>query len=295
MLYFRKEGLMEYRDDELRRIRRKKLSNSSNKKFQRKNETENLNSETLKKVRMRKKNRKKRYRRKILKTLLSFILIIFLTGSLFSAGYVAYALYGIPQITKEIVYSKYINKEPVSIDKIPDDLKNAIVAIEDQRFYKHNGVDIKSLLRSAINNITTDSTQGGSTIDMQVSKNLLTSQQRTMKRKIRDIYYAIQLNKIMTKDEILEAYLNNITLGNGIYGVKEGANNFFAKNVEDLNLPECAMLAGITNNPSKFDIFNAAKRRQEVILKKMFQLGYIDEQTYIKAKNQEVYFKSVID
>ncbi|MDR1773265.1 MAG: transglycosylase domain-containing protein [Clostridioides sp.] len=286
---------MEYRDDELRRIRRKKLSNSSNKKFQRKNETENLNSETLKKVRMRKKNRKKRYRRKILKTLLSFILIIFLTGSLFSAGYVAYALYGIPQITKEIVYSKYINKEPVSIDKIPDDLKNAIVAIEDQRFYKHNGVDIKSLLRSAINNITTDSTQGGSTIDMQVSKNLLTSQQRTMKRKIRDIYYAIQLNKIMTKDEILEAYLNNITLGNGIYGVKEGANNFFAKNVEDLNLPECAMLAGITNNPSKFDIFNAAKRRQEVILKKMFQLGYIDEQTYIKAKNQEVYFKSVID
>ena len=154
------------------------------------------------------------------------------------------------------------------INEIPDNLKHAIVATEDKRFYKHKGVDYKSLVRSVVNNILSESTQGGSTIDMQVSKNLLTSEDKTMKRKIRDIYNAMQMNKIMTKDEILGAYLNNIYFGKASYGVADAAKTYFGKDVRDLNLSECAMLAGITNNPAKYMQHDEAKE-QKVVLKHM--------------------------
>ena len=138
------------------------------------------------------------------------------------------------------------------------------------------------------------STQGGSTIDMQVSKNLLTSEDRTIKRKIRDMYNAMKMNKIMTKDEILGAYLNNIYFGKGSYGVADAAKTYFGKNVQDLNLGECAMLAGITNNPARFMQHDEAKRRQKVVLKHMYEQGYINYEQYIKAKNDPTPFKSEI-
>lgn len=180
------------------------------------------------------------------------------------------------------------------MDEIPKDLKNAIIATEDKRFYEHGGVDIRSLTRSVVNNILTDSTQGGSTIDMQVSKNLLTCEDKTMKRKITDMYNAMQMNKIMTKDEILGAYLNNIYFGKGSYGVANAARTYFGKDVRDLNLAQCAMLAGITNNPAKFMQHDAAKRRQAVVLNNMYKQGYITNEQYKDALSDPTPFKSEI-
>lgn len=195
-----------------------------------------------------------------------------------------------PKLSKELIKKNYISTEVVSINDMPNDLINASIAIEDERFYRHNGVDIISLTRSLLNNLLTDTTQGASTIDMQVSKNLLTSNEKSIKRKILDIYNAIKMNKIMTKDEILEAYLNNIYLGRSSYGVAQGAKAFFGKNVEDLNLAECAMLVGITNNPAKYINNDEAKKRQEVVLYKMYELGFITKEEYDGAKDEKVPF-----
>ncbi|MEC3793346.1 biosynthetic peptidoglycan transglycosylase [Clostridioides difficile] len=178
---------------------------------------------------------------------------------------------------------------------MPNDLKHAIVSIEDERFYKHKGVDVISLVRSVLNNVFTDTTQGASTIDMQVSKNLLTSNDKTMKRKIRDMYNAKQMNKIMTKDEILEAYLNNMYLGKNAYGAAKGAEVYFGKKVSELNLAECAMLAGMTNNPARYIDHGEAKKRQVIVLYKMHQLGYITDKEYRIAKADDTPFKSEID
>ena len=104
----------------------------------------------------------------------------------------------------------------------------------------------------------------------------------------------MKMNKIMTKDEILGAYLNNIYFGKGSYGVADAAKTYFGKNVQDLNLGECAMLAGITNNPARFMQHDEAKRRQKVVLKHMYEQGYINYEQYIKAKNDPTPFKSEI-
>ena len=167
-------------------------------------------------------------------------------------------------------------KDPIKIDQMPKDIINAVVSIEDERFYEHNGVDIISLTRSLLHNILSDTTQGGSTIEMQISKNLLTSDDRTMKRKIKDIYYATQMDKFMTKDEILCTYLNNVYFGKSAYGVGKASKVYFGKNVQDLTLAQSAMLVGITNNPAKYKEHREAKKRQEVILYKMKELGYIE-------------------
>ncbi|MDR0879301.1 MAG: transglycosylase domain-containing protein [Clostridioides sp.] len=243
----------------------------------------------------KKKRRKKQLRNKIIKWTLGSVLAVALIFSLIGVGYTMYAIHGTPKVTKELVHSRYLSSEEVSIDSMPNDLKNAIVSIEDERFYKHGGVDMKSLLRSAVYTLTSDKTQGGSTIDMQVSKNLLTDEEKTMKRKVRDIYNSIQLNKVMTKSEILETYLNNIYLGQSTYGVAKGANVYFGKNVKDLSLAECAMLAGITNNPYRYGIYSEGKKRQELVLYKMRELGYINEEQYLSAKRADIHYKSEID
>ena len=200
-----------------------------------------------------------------------------------------------PVLTKKMVYQSYINDDPVPLSKIPKTLRNAVISIEDQRFYKHGGIDTRSLIRSFVNNLTSDSTQGGSTIDMQLSKNLLTNNERTMKRKIQDMYNAKMLNKIMTKDEILEAYLNNIYLGKSAYGVQDGAQLYFGKDVSKLTFGQSTMLAGITNNPGVYQNYEQAKKRQAVVLYKMYELGYIKEHVYKAQLYRDTPFKSEID
>lgn len=147
---------------------------------------------------------------------------------------------------------KYGHMEIAKSSEIPTYLKDAIISIEDKRFYSHKGVDIFGLARAFVKNLIKDSSEGGSTIEMQISKNLLTSQEKTYKRKLQDIKIAYQMNKCMSKDDILEVYLNSIYLAEGATGVKAGARIYFGKDISELNLAECAMLAGITKHPSKY-------------------------------------------
>lgn len=243
----------------------------------------------------RKKKIKRKRRLKLITRLASLCLILLVIGGICFSAFAISAIQGEPKVTKELIRENYISSEVVSGDKIPDDLKHAVVAMEDRRFYKHRGVDFKSIARAALNNLVTSSTQGGSTIDMQVSKNLLTSEDKTYKRKVRDMYNAIQMNKIMTKDEILTTYLNNIYLGRSAYGVAKGANVYFNKDVSDLNLAQCAMLAGITNNPFVFREHDQAKARQILVLNDMLEQGYITQDEYQEAVDDPTLFASEID
>src|SRR5699024_8450886 len=143
--------------------------------------------------------------------------------------------------------------------------------------------------------IFSDTIQGGSTIEMQISKNLLTSEDKTITRKIKDMYYATQMDKFMTKDEILCTYLNNVYFGKSAYGVVKASKVYFGKDVQDLTLAQRDMLEVITKSPAKYKKHREAKKRQEVILYKMKELGYIDEDEYIQAINEDVPFKSEIE
>lgn len=145
-------------------------------------------------------------------------------------------------------------KMPVKYEEIPKCMKDAIVAIEDERYYKHPGVDIKGLVRSAVKTLL-GKNQGGSTITMQTSKMLMTSADVSIPRKIKDIYYAYKMNHLLGKEKVLELYLNNFPVGRGLQGVKAGASGYFNKDLDELTLPEAAMLAGSTKNPSKFSAY----------------------------------------
>lgn len=145
-------------------------------------------------------------------------------------------------------------KMPVKYNEMPKCMKEAIVAIEDERYYEHPGVDFKGLVRSAVKTLL-GKNQGGSTITMQTSKMLMTSSEVSIPRKIKDIWYAFQMDKTLGKDKVLELYLNNFPVGRGLQGVKAGAKGYFNKNLNQLTVPEAAMLAGATKNPSKFSAY----------------------------------------
>lgn len=232
---------------------------------------------------------------RIVRKIFLLVIIISIIGGSATFLYVRSVVNDMPVLTKKMVRESYINKEPVVLARIPANLQKAVIAIEDHRFYEHNGTDYRSFIRSFINNIFGGSTQGASTIDMQLSKNLLTNNEKTLKRKIQDIHNAHQLNKIMTKDEILEAYLNNIYLGKSAYGVQAGAQLYFGKDVSNLTFGESTMLAGITNNPSLYQNYEQAKKRQAVVLLRMYKLGYIKENVYKAQMYRDTPFKSEID
>ena len=246
--------------------------------------------------------------------------------------------------------------EWVPIKRMPDYLLDAAVAIEDQRFYEHHGVDFRRLVSATVRNLQSmDFSQGGSTITMQVAKNLYTSPVKSYARKFQDIYYAFQLESNLSKKQILEAYLNSAAFSKGTKGVEAASKTFFDKDVEDLSLAEAAMIVGITNRPSEYTPFNAvpieadddldniefslipaesigveatdedkelgdtlaekelidpfehsqiesgvlvarkavanpaSKKRQELILHKMNELGMIDESTMKDAINEEIH------
>lgn len=192
------------------------------------------------------------------------------------------------------------NRLPVTLDQIPVDLQHAVVAIEDERFYEHNGIDVKGILRAGMKAITTgDFSEGASTITQQLLKNNVftnwtseSTQFERFTRKFQEQYLAIQVEKKTDKDTILENYLNTINLGAGSYGVQAAARQYFDKDVWDLNLSECATLAGITQNPTKFNpIINPEsnqKRRKEV-LQHMLDQNYITQDQYDEALADDVY------
>ena len=310
---------MNYNNNDDNRIRRKKVSSNDynykskqhqryykekvrldNTSYERKIENNKIKRDNTNKVnkstrssRRKKKNKQRGF--KLAKAFLIVTLALFVGLSAVGSVFVVSSLRDTKVINKEILRESYISSEVVPDNEIPKYLKEALVSIEDERFYEHKGVDIISLTRSLLHNILSDTTQGGSTIEMQISKNLLTSDDRTIKRKIKDIYYATQMDKFMTKDEILCTYLNNVYFGKSAYGVGKASKVYFGKNVQDLTLAQSAMLVGITNNPAKYKEHREAKKRQEVILYKMKELGYIDEEEYSQAISEKVPFKSEIE
>lgn len=372
------------------KIRRKQVSSSNNKTKSTTNKansntnrtkptTSRINSSSSKNNNNKDSNKKKD-KFKILRVAGILFLVILVLGVAGGTGLVFASLKDVQPVTKALLDEKtyqttkiyYANgdllsnapsqnkKEPIELDQMPKDLINAIVAIEDERFYEHNGVDWIGLARSVVKTLT-GTTQGGSTIPMQVSKMLLTTDKQTLTRKIKDIYYAHEMSKVLTKNEILEVYLNNFFVGKGMAGVGAGAHGYFSKTAEELSLAECALLAGSTKNPSRYSAYSTAKlegnetkedlenrllffintsddnlddptdmeldmvdkiydwglcsketynqlksgtmvvrkaannpeakKRQEIVLAKMLELGYITQAEYDKAKAEEIKIK----
>ena len=178
-------------------------------------------------------------------------------------------------------------RTPITIDQIPQRQINAFLAAEDSRFYHHHGVDLKGLLRAAVELATTGSIQsGGSTITMQVAKNYFLSRDQTFIRKFKQILLAIQIENELTKNQILELYLNKIYLGNRAYGLEAAAQVYYGHKDKDLSLPQMAMLAGLPKAPSAFNPLADPQRalvRRNWILQRMHYLGYIDKQQYDQA------------
>lgn len=193
------------------------------------------------------------------------------------------------------------NRVMVKIENIPPNLRNAFVAVEDVRFYSHNGIDLKRIVGAFVKNLSSGSHQGGSTITQQLIKNTVLTSEMSYKRKIQEAYLAMQLEAKYSKDEILESYLNTIFLGENYYGVKVAAEGYFGKQLHELSLRECAMLAGITTNPYYYNIRrNFFQRKQDgvdyvkisnnrtnYVLRVMYENQMITNQEYQNALNPE--------
>ena len=209
-------------------------------------------------------------------------------------------------------------REIVDYDKIPAHLKQAFVAVEDERFYKHPGLDPQSIIGSAIENFKAGGiVRGGSTITQQLARNTYLDNDQTYERKIREIYLALEIEKNLSKDEILGAYLNRVFMGQNSYGVQAAAKTYFDKDVSELNLAQCAALAGIVQSPSDNSLYKAIKisevtdqrvlgeftiegeryaavfnpapfEREIYVLDKMLERGYISKKEYEDAKNFDV-------
>lgn len=275
---------------------------------------------------MKKKKSKKRARKTLLRVVLGICIAVCIV-LLAAIGLVAGSLYGYvedaelidvdnmrlnltsfvyavdPESGEEIEIEKLYDTENriwASANEIPEHMKNAFVAIEDERFYKHSGFDIKRFTGAAIQYVSAKisgegrSSYGGSTITQQLIKNLTKDDDYSVKRKIQEIYRAYNLEKELSKDEILEYYLNTIYLSQKCNGVSSAAHTYFGKEVSELSLAECAVIASITKYPTKYDpIKNPEnnRERQLVVLKKMYELGFITKSEYQSARDEEINIK----
>ena len=243
--------------------------------------------------------------------LLGFILAVM--GAVAGAGVYFYLSKNLPQISNltqyhppiiTTVYSddgrkiaEFFEERRIikSLEQMPPALINAFIAAEDSRFYKHKGIDFYSITRAFFKNLEAGTiVQGGSTITQQVTKSFLLTPQKTYTRKIKEAILAYRIDKTFNKKEILYLYLNQIYLGHGAYGVEAAAENYFGKSVTDLNLAECAILAGLPQAPSKYSPFRhpeRAKQRQIYVLNRMRTEGYITKAQADEAINTEVEIK----
>jgi penicillin-binding protein 1A len=183
----------------------------------------------------------------------------------------------------------------VRIKDVPDIMKKAVLAIEDDRFYDHSGVDYLGIMRAAIHNLTNSSRQGASTITQQVARNFFLSSEQTLKRKIYEMLLAWKIEQNLSKDQILEVYMNQIYLGQRAYGFSSAAQIYFGKKLADITVAEAAMLAGLPKAPSAYNPVANPKRariRQQYILQRMHQLGYITDAQYEAAKDQVLKIKT---
>lgn len=252
------------------------------------------NSTRVSKSRTPKKLKLKKSVKKFFSSLAFTVSICMIIGSI-----------GINMITKDVAHlnkamleGRYSHSEIVKIEDVPENMKNAIIAIEDSRFYSHKGIDLIGLTRALLKNCIKGTSEGASTIEMQISKNLVTSSEQTYERKFKDMRVAHEMNKIMTKDEILQVYLNSIYLNRGATGIKSGARIFFAKDVSELNLAECAMLAGITKNPAKYTPYNIEEitlKDNRKTLEKTLLFSEVNEDNDNKSKMDEKVVNHLLD
>ncbi|SHH54141.1 transglycosylase domain-containing protein [Tepidibacter thalassicus] len=226
------------------------------------------------------KENKNKKKISIFRTVLLTFIILFITGTACGLGIIFGVIKNAPAIDpnniedmldeSSFIYDKNGNliekvhgtnfRSIVTLDKIPKHLQNAVISIEDERFYEHNGIDIKRIFGALWYDLRTLSkAQGASTITQQLAKNMYTSSEKTLTRKIKDAYYALEIEKHLSKDEILQTYLNTFYLGRGAVGVQAAAQTYFSKDVSELTLAECAMIAGITKNPSKYSPYITAR------------------------------------
>lgn len=268
-----------------------------------------------------KKSKKPSPARKYIFTVIKLAIIIFIAAMFAIAGIVGGAIYGYIQTAQPIrdeqltgieanrttfiydskgnVIQKLTGKDnkdsiPITDSEAPKFLKDAIISIEDERFYSHNGVDIQGVLNIGVSFITNKGNpRGGSTITMQVVRNITGNTKDSLQRKVQEGYAAIQLEKKLTKREVLEYYMNICYWGNSCYGVESASKKYFGKDVWDLSLAQCALLAGIQRSPAYYDPLTEsgrrhAKARQETILAKMLQLGKITQSQHDQALKEDL-------
>ncbi|MFA9274336.1 MAG: penicillin-binding protein 1A [Candidatus Aquirickettsiella gammari] len=238
---------------------------------------------------------------------------LFLAGLLILAFAITMAYPNLPEIDAITSYRPKMPMRVFSADKvliaefgeerrnvvhfaeIPEVMKKAVLAIEDDRFYEHGGVDYIGITRAAINNVTSGNKQGASTITQQVARNFFLSTEQTIKRKIYEILLAWKIEQNLSKDQILEVYMNQIYLGQRAYGFSSAAQIYFGKSLKDITIAEAAMLAGLPKAPSAYNPVANPKRatvRQQYILQRMKQLGYITEAQFEQAKVEKLHIKT---
>ena len=184
------------------------------------------------------------------------------------------------------------NRTPIALSRLPTDLIEATIAIEDKDFYRHNGIaPISGILRAIKENVANKTLQGGSTITQQLVKSALLTPDRTIKRKFKEIILALWTEKVYSKDKILEMYLNQVPYGGSSYGIEEAAKTYFGKEAKELTLEEAAMLAGLPQAPSIYSPYNdpeAAQQRRNEVLRAMEKEKYIDHETRVLAEKTEI-------
>lgn len=223
---------------------------------------------------------------KLLKKFLILFLILIITAASFmfivGYGYYSEALKEKPLITRvEEITSK---KHYMTFDELPENYINAVIAVEDHRFYDHGAIDPIGIARALWTNLKEKELQeGGSTITQQVAKNIIFSQEETLKRKLGELFGAYDLEKNYSKNEIFALYVNSSYFGDGYYCVYDASMGYYNKEPKDLTLAECAMIAGVPNAPSVYSPTvnpELAKKRQTHVLKKMLEYGYITKEQF---------------
>ncbi len=225
------------------------------------------------------------------------IILLFVIVAFCICGYIVYDGYSLYKevISKESIESKIeritSKNDYLTFDEIPKDFSNAIVAVEDRRFYTHSGFDIKSIGRAVVTNIKEKKlVEGGSTITQQLAKNMYFSFEKKFTRKIAELFVALDLEKKYEKEEILSYYISIIYFGDGYYGLESAARGYFSKTPDRLNFDEITLLAGLPNAPSAYAITShpeLARKRQAVVIENMKACGYVTDEKLKEIENNE--------
>ena len=228
--------------------------------------------------------------KKVIKTLLKLIssviclllCVVLIVGVIF--GVQGYNMYS-EAIKEESIENRVEEIQSVdnyvTFDELPDIYVDAVISVEDHRFWKHGGIDVIAIFRAAVNDIKAmDYVEGGSTITQQIAKNMLFTQEKELERKFAEVFAAFEIESLYTKEEIFEIYVNTIYFGSGYYGIYDAAMGYFGKAPSEMSFDECTLLAGIPNAPTNYNPTASpelARERHAQVIEKMKKAGYLEE------------------